>query len=335
MRKDEKRKVRKEREQWVRTWLTRREDQGAYHHLMRELELEDVTSFKNFMRMDPEMFQELLQRVGHRLTKQHTNWRKPLEPGLKLAITLRFLATGDSSKDLMYCFRVAHNTIVDLIQPVCEAIIAEYKDELFNVPLEPEGWVKIARGFETRWNLPHCIGAIDGKHVAIRRPNHSGSVYRNYKKFFSVVMMAVVDSDYKFMTVDVGANGSGSDGGVFHQTELRECLEEGTLGLPPPSPLPGGDRSVGYYLVGDEAFPLKPWLMKPVPNRCLTREQRIYNYRLSRTRRVVENAFGILASRCVCSHCIFPVGLLYVQTELFFSIFTTNVYLCFSDSGAC
>ncbi|KAA0183248.1 hypothetical protein HAZT_HAZT010340 [Hyalella azteca] len=127
-----------------------------------------------------------------------------------------------------------------------------------------------------------------------------GSAYCNYKHFHSIVLMAVVDSDYKFMNVYVGANGAGSDGGVFMNTEIRQCFKEGSLGLPLPSPLPGGDTDVGYFLVGDEAFPLKTWLMKPLPSRNLTVEQRIYNYRLSRARRVVENAFGILAHRFRC-----------------------------------
>jgi hypothetical protein len=269
---------------------------------MKELELEDSPAFKNFLRLEPAMFRELRARLEPRLLKQDTNWRTALDPGIKLAITLRFLATGDSYKSLMYAFRVAANTICNFIEPVCEAIIAEYAEELFNIPSTPEAWLEVAQGFETKWNLPHCIGAIDGKHVAIKCPPSGGSAYHNYKHFHSVVMMAVVDADYKFMNVDVGANGAGSDGGVFANTELRACFEDGSIGLPPPSPLPGAQEPVGYFLVGDDAFPLRPWLMKPVPSRNLTQQQRIYNYRISRARRVVENAFGILGSRYVPLH---------------------------------
>ena len=293
-----RRRPRRQKRWWVRQWLTRRVDYGIYTNLMRELELEDPAAFKNYLRMEPAMFQELLLRISPRITKQDTFWRKPLDPALKLAITLRFLATGDSYKSLMYNFRVASNTICNFIKPVCEAIIDEYMEELISCPLTPEDWLKVANGFETRWNLPHCVGAIDGKHVAVTCPPGGGSAYFNYKHFHSIVMLAVVDSDYKFMYVDVGAEGAGSDGGVFLNTELRECLEDGSIGFPPPSPLPGSDgEPVGYFLVGDDAFPLRPWMMKPVPSRNLTREERIYNYRISRARRVVENAFGILAAR--------------------------------------
>jgi len=109
--------------------------------------------------------------------------------------------------------------------------------------------------------------------------------------------MALVDADYKFIYVNVGASGAGSDGGVFAETDLKATLEDGSIGLPEAEPLPNDVKCMPYYIVGDDAFPLKTWLMKPVPNRNLTVEQRIFNYRLSRARRVVENAFGLLAAR--------------------------------------
>ena len=91
-----------------------------------------------------------------------------------------------------------------------------------------------------------------------------------------------------------------SDGGVFRDCDLRTALEEGTLGLPPPEPLPHDDHPMPYTIVGDDAFPMREWLMKPYPHRFMSKEERIFNYRLSRARRVVENAFGILAHRFRC-----------------------------------
>ncbi|WAR05897.1 HARB1-like protein [Mya arenaria] len=77
-------------------------------------------------------------------------------------------------------------------------------------------------------------------------------------------------------------------------------LEENNLGLPDPDPLPGDDMNTPYFLIGDDAFPLRTWMMKPYSRRNLTNEERIFNYRLSRARRVVENAFGLLAMRFQC-----------------------------------
>ena len=109
----------RERGIWVKPWLQRRNLYGQYEHLMSKLHAEDTTAFTNFMRMDPQAFHELPTRIALRISKQDTNYRKALPPGLKLAITLRFLATGNSYKPLQFIFRVAHDTICKFISAVC------------------------------------------------------------------------------------------------------------------------------------------------------------------------------------------------------------------------
>ena len=111
--------------------------------------------------------------------------------------------------------------------------------------------------------------------------------------------MAVVDADYKFRFIDVGAVGAESDAGVFAKSRIAALFETQLANLPPPEPILGyePERAVPYFLLGDDAFALRDWMMKPYPSRSLTLEERIFNYRQSRARRVVENAFGILANR--------------------------------------
>ena len=112
-----------------------------------ELRSEDQTSFKNFMRMPPEMFDELLTRVGPRITKQNTNYREALDPGLKLAPTL---ASETKYHSMSYGGRVPHNTISLLIPKVCQAIIDEYKDEVMKCPTTAEEWRAISDKFARR-----------------------------------------------------------------------------------------------------------------------------------------------------------------------------------------
>ena len=114
-----------------------------------------------------------------------------------------------------------------------------------------------------------------------------------------MILMALVDSDYKFMYIDVGAVGSESDAGVFAHSQLSSLFSETRANLPLPEPLPGDPEGtpIEYFMVGDDAFALRTWLMKPYPSRGLTHDERIFNYRLCRVRRVVENAFGILCNR--------------------------------------
>ncbi len=282
---------------WTRPWILRRGKFGHYEQLMVELANEDVQSYKNFVRMEPRMFREILDRVGPRVQKLNTNFRDALPAGLKLAITLRHMASGDSYKTLMYSFRVAHNTISKFVPEVCQAIIDEYGDEVMAVPRTPADWKRISDKFSSRWNFHHCLGAIDGKHVALRCPKNSGSDYWNYKHFHSIVLLALVDADYKFIWVSVGARGSSSDAGLFDNCDFKTALEDGTINFPQPDPLPGDDQPMPYFIIGDDAFPLRTWLMKPYSKRTMPDEERIFNYRVCRARRIVENGFGILANR--------------------------------------
>lgn len=130
-----------------------------------------------------------------------------------------------------------------------------------------------------------CLGAIDGKHIEIKAPPDSGSYYYNYKGRYSIVLLAISDANSEFIYVDVGTNGRVSDGGVWDDSTLSTWITNYTAGLPPDTKLPGSD--------------LCSWqtIMKPFPHAHQSRMERIFSYRLSRARRTVENAFGMLANR--------------------------------------
>lgn len=163
-----------------------------------------------------------------------------------------------------------------------------------------------------RWQLPHCLGALDGKHIRIVAPKNSGSMYHNYKGYFSIVLLALVDSDYKILWADLGACGSSSDSQIYNASELKERIDTNTAGLPASSPLPRGELAVEdypdqfadvpHFFIGDEIFALHPHLIKPYSKNNLQKKERIFNLRLSRARRVVEAAFGIMANRFQILH---------------------------------
>ena len=133
-------------------------------------------------------------------------------------------------------------------------------------------WEDIADKFYQKWNFPNCLGAMDGKHVLTRPSPHSGSYFFNYKHTFSIVLLAIVDSDYKFTLVDIGCNGRVSDGGVYRYSEISTAFEENHLNIPGPKPLPESDVSIPYTLVADDAFPLKPYIQKPYTQIGMTKE---------------------------------------------------------------
>jgi len=165
------------------------------------------------------------------------------------------------------------------------------------MPKTEDRWHQIATEFEEKCNFPHCVGALDGKHISILPPPNSGSQYFNYKHFFSIVLLALVDANYRFLYVDTGCYGRMSDGGVYNNSSLAEALAVNSLNIPKPELINASDIKMPFVVVSDDAFPLKPYLMKPYSHRQLTKEKQIFNYRLSRARRVVEQAFGIMSQR--------------------------------------
>ena len=165
-----------------------------------------------------------------------------------------------------------------------------------------EDWIQIETGFRLRWNFPNCCRAVDGKHVAVRQPLGSGSLFFNYKNYFSIVLMAVVDAGYKFIMVDVGNYGSNSDTGIWKNSVIGRRHINHDLGLPPRKLLPRYPEAglIPHCLVGHEAFGLAQNMMRPYPRQQglkLPEDQTVYNYRHSRARRIVECVFGILVQR--------------------------------------
>jgi len=127
-----------------------------------------------------------------------------------------------------------------------------------------------------------------------------------------------VDPFYRFTAVDIGASGSQSDGGVYARSEIGKKIHDGTMGIPESKIV--GSKPLPRVILSDDAFPLKPYMMKPYPGKFLTVEKRIFNYRMSRGRMVVENAFGVLSARWRIYHTAINADLeltrLIIQTTV-------------------
>lgn len=160
-----------------------------------------------------------------------------------------------------------------------------------------EDFKQIAEDYYKLWNFPNCVGTIDGKHIRILCPEHSGTMFYNYKHYFSIVLQGTVDAHYKFINIDVGGFGKQSDGGTFRNSALFLKLIDGHLDIPEPAPLPDSDITVPYVFLADEAYPLLQNLLKPYNRNQLNADKEYFNSRLSRARRTVECAFGIIYSK--------------------------------------
>ncbi|XP_032688142.1 protein ALP1-like [Odontomachus brunneus] len=197
---------------------------------------------------------------------------------------------------MSYQYLVGLTTASTIISETCKAIW-DLCPLVLPDQLTERDWLDIANDYDKQWNFIHCIGTIDGKHVIIQCPNNAGSMCFNYKHSHSIILMAICDANYVIRFVDIGAYGRQSDGGIFKDSAMRKAFDEGRMNIPQPVAIGERGPILPYCLVGDEAFPLKPYLLRPYPGRGLTPKQDIYNYRLSRARRTIENTFGILASQ--------------------------------------
>ncbi|KMQ86369.1 nuclease harbi1-like protein, partial [Lasius niger] len=129
-------------------------------------------------------------------------------------------------------------------------------------------------------------------------PDNSGSSYFNYKNSHSIVLLGICDAKYIFKFVEIGAYGRRSDGGIFKDSLMGKSFHHKRMNLPEPEPITSDGQPLPYILVGDEAFQLTDYLLRPYPGReHLNQDRIIFNYRLSRARRTIENTFGILVSR--------------------------------------
>lgn len=255
----------------------------------------DIEYFKKYYRMTPHQFDLILSLVDEDLRRQHL-CREPICPAERLAMTLRYLSSGDLIQGIALSFRVGISTARLAVRVTCRALWTKLQP-LYLAKPDTAAWLRVAEGFNRDWQFPNCVGAVDGKHIQIHAPANSGSMYFNYKGTYSIVLMAIVDSGYSFVVVDVGAYGKQSDGGVLKQSVFGKLLEQGRLGLPSDQLLPKTKLPAPCVFVGDEAFQLRPDFLRPYPGHGLEDDKRIFNYRLSRARRCAENAFGILVTR--------------------------------------
>uniref|UniRef100_A0A8C5B2S4 DDE Tnp4 domain-containing protein n=1 Tax=Gadus morhua TaxID=8049 RepID=A0A8C5B2S4_GADMO len=255
---------------WVHDINRGRQQYGAFHSLIQELRF-DNARFSAYFRLDKSQFETLLRIGAPSIIRQDTHMRQAISPEERLRRLLHFLLLHGRLLENLN-FRVGISTVSSIVPDVATAI-----------------WDCLVEEFMAQWIFTLCCGALDGKHVVIKAPAHSGSMYFNYKGTFSLVLLAVVDAEYCFRVIAVGGYGRTSDGGILANSAFGAALRSGTLQLPADLPLTGADHRgpQPHVFVADEAFPLRNKLMRPFPGRNLTREPRL----------VVENAFGILSSQ--------------------------------------
>ena len=237
----------------------------------------------------------LLNTLAPNLTRQDTNMRACLPAAKVLAIGLYRLSHGNSYVSIGPAFNVGKSTVIEAVQDLVNTLY-DKRNDYVKFPTTPaETAASVATFRETRTELINVAGAIDGTHIKIIAPEVDAVDYFSRYQQHDMIVHGVVDGKGKFLDAVVGFPGSAHDARVLRNSDLYHEAEQGNI-LQAPRVNIGG-HEIHPYLVGDSAYPLAAWLLKPFPEGTRDPDEKTFNKELSRARVTVERAFGILKGR--------------------------------------
>ena len=210
-------------------------------------------------------------------------------------MTLWCLATPCEYRTISHLFGIVRSTVCEIVQETCQLIVKTLFGKYIQFPTGDK-LNELVDTFKGKWGVPQCVGAIDGSHIPVASPAMNHTDYYNRKGWYSIILQGVVDHFYRFMNINGGWPGSVHDARVFSHSKIYKRMNDGSL--LPNQTITVNRVNIPLYLIGDSAYPLMEWLMKPFTHGTdLTAQQKTYNYRISKARIVVENAYERLKGR--------------------------------------
>uniref|UniRef100_A0A672R782 DDE Tnp4 domain-containing protein n=1 Tax=Sinocyclocheilus grahami TaxID=75366 RepID=A0A672R782_SINGR len=263
----------------------------VFFNVLKPLLIFDTVNSKDYFSLQNALivFQTLLRVIAQHSSpsvwvhNRIDDWWKIVVPEtFQVAVAVWKLATNAEYRSVAHLFGVGITTACDCDKDFCSSVETILLPEFIHMP-NAEKLKELSLYFEQRWGLPQCVGAINGSHIPILAPQEFHREYFNRKGWYSIVLQAVVD-------------GKGLFWNVF---ALWELAERGKLLSQQFRNVSG--QEVGHYIIGDAAYTLTSWLMKPFSdNGVLTQQQEVGNHKTSKARVVVEHAFGRLKGRWRC-----------------------------------
>ena len=219
-----------------------------------------------------------------------------IPPEERLGICLPLLGRGGYYYTIAEMVGRGVATVSSILLEVCQVLVEYLWTERIssNMPKSQEDLERKILDMEELWQFPCCWVALNGCHVPIKCPPGGPETcreYHNFKNFYSVVLMAMVDSHYRFVWSSCGYPGNSHDAIILRSTNLWNSIQDGLL---PNMAKAVGEVNVSPLIIADSAFPLRTWLMNPYKNAVLNPQQRYFIYRLSRGSMVTEGAYGQL-----------------------------------------
>lgn len=203
---------------------------------------------------------------------------------LQIMVALRFYATGSFQMVNADVHNVSRTSVSKITKDVTQCLVGVCR-EFVVMPTDVAELRTIMHGFYEYANFPNVVGAVDGTHIRIKAPSTDEHLYVNRKNYHSINVQGVCNSQMKFLNIVARWPGATHDAFIWSNSNLNDMFEARTI-----------DEG---WLLGDSAYPLRPWLLTPVLNPT-TRHQQRYNAAHMRARSVVERSFGVLKCRFRC-----------------------------------
>ncbi|XP_049273736.1 uncharacterized protein LOC125759317 [Rhipicephalus sanguineus] len=219
--------------------------------------------------------------------------RTPISVEKRVAIGLYRLCSSAEDRTIAHLFGVGRSTVNVVWRQFSTAVIQQLESQWICMVRRAD-MADHVREFFAVTGFPQAVGALDGCHFPVSPPKKHATDYYNYKGWYSMILLALVDHRYRFRYIRVVSPGRCHDAGVYAASGLRKVVE--SAHFKSPQAMIEGTR-VAPIILCDQAFPLTGNLMKPFANPQDGTPERVFNYNLSRTRRIVENAFGRLKAR--------------------------------------
>ncbi|XP_024884070.1 putative nuclease HARBI1 [Temnothorax curvispinosus] len=243
-----------------------------------------LTDFKSHFRVQKNTFEQLIQTFGLALWDNDDSPKLP--PAKQLAIALWIFGNQEVYRSVADRFGVSKDTIWRCVFNVAYTL-EQYVQNYIKWP-EVHELINIQEEFAAISNFPGVVGVIDGCHIPISAPTEYPNSYINRKGFHSTLLQGICNHKMKFIDVFTGICGSVHDARVWRLSDIKNAIDH--------------DRDRYFpqhnHLLADSAYPLSYYMLTPYrDNGHLNNMQHNYNTKLSKTRVIIERAFGMLKGR--------------------------------------
>ncbi|XP_056006179.1 putative nuclease HARBI1 [Ostrea edulis] len=240
--------------------------------------------FSKHFRLTKQTFTRLFREIEPNIAKDvRTQGRQPILTEKRAMVGLWYLCNTTSMREISLLFGISQSTVFDCVHDFCDALCS-VRNRIISWP-GPQRQQEISDHFEAECQIPGIVGIIDGSHITLTSVPNGDQDYINRKGYPSLQLQLIVDHILLITDSFVGWPGCTHDARVFRNSDIHDELENGIL-------------NPQFFIIGDSAYPLKPYLMTPFrDNGRLTVPKRHYNRKLSTSRQSVERAIGLLKCR--------------------------------------